>query len=348
MQDIHAVLSFELLRLGGSTITLGGVVTAIVIVSLAALVAALISGTLRRIRMKHGRRAAALYVVEKISTYGLIVIGVIAGLSTMGLNLSSLAVFAGALGVGVGLGLQGVVKEFVSGLFLIFDRMLNVGDYVELESGIRGVVTEIGTRATRIRTNDNINILVPNSRLIDNAVTNWTLKGDTRRIHIPFSVAYGADREKVRDAVIEAARNVPFTLPEDDTHKTQVWLVRFGDSSLDFELLVWPTLEAVKRPAAMQAAYTWAIAEALDHAGIEIPFPQMDLRLRSLFGHEGDGALEALGLQRAPPPKRKPARSSRGGGNDAADDLLKHAEREAQAEAAERVEDAPPSASGDR
>jgi small-conductance mechanosensitive channel len=185
-------------------------------------------------------------------------------------------------------------------------------------------VVEIGPRATRIRTNDNINVLVPNSHLIEKPVTNWTLKGDTRRIHIPFSVAYGADRACVRDAVLKAARESPFTLPETDLRKSQVWLVGFGESGLDFELLVWPTKDAVKRPAAMHAAYTWAIADALDAAGIEIPFPQTDLRIRSILGREGDEALEALGL-RAPKPRREaesveatPAPAV----NDAAEDVM--------------------------
>ena len=206
--------------------------------------------------------------------------------------------------------------------------MVSVGDYVELENGTRGAIAEIGPRATRIRTNDNVNVIIPNSHLIEGPVTNWTLKGDTRRIHIPFSVAYGADRGEVREAILAAASASPFTLPETELRKSQVWLVGFGDSSLNFELLVWPTQEAVKRPAAMHAAYTWAIADALDAAGIEIPFPQTDLRIRSILGREGDDALKALGLgatcrRRRPAPRPQAARRSRRPVNDAAADLLK-------------------------
>lgn len=127
-------------------------------------------------------------------------------------------------------------------------------------------------------------------------VTNWTLKGDTRRIPIPFPVAYGADHGGVRDAVLAAARDFPFTLLETEGRTSQIWMVGFGDSSRNFELLVWPTREAVKRPAAVHAAYTWEIADALDAAGVEIPFPQTDLRIRSILGREGDDALSALGL----------------------------------------------------
>lgn len=325
LPDVDTLESARILNLGGISLTLGGLITAAVFILGALLLARIVTHTLQRLRDRSPQRqTAALYLLEKLAGYGIIIAGIMMGLSAAGLNLSSLAVFAGAIGIGVGLGLQGVVKEFVSGLFLIFDRMVSIGDYVELEDGARGSVVEIGPRATRIRTNDNINVLVPNSHLIEKPVTNWTLKGDTRRIHIPFSVAYGADRACVRDAVLKAARESPFTLPETDQRKSQVWLVGFGESGLDFELLVWPTKDAVKRPAAMHAAYTWAIADALDAAGIEIPFPQTDLRIRSILGREGDEALEALGL-RIPPPRQPdslvepPAPPSV---NDAAEDVM--------------------------
>lgn len=326
MIDLERIEQAQILRIGTVSVSLTGVAVGLAIFVVAWLIARIVGRMLGRARERSPQKStAALYLLEKLTTYGLIIIGAVAGLSAAGLNLSSLAVFAGAIGIGVGLGLQGVVKEFVSGIFLIFDRMVSVGDYVELEGGVRGAVTEIGPRATRIRTNDNINIIVPNSALIEDRVTNWTLKGDTRRIHIPFSVAYGADRGQVRDVVLEAARASPFTLPETEARKSQVWLVGFGESGLDFELLVWPRQEAVKRPAAMHAAYTWLIADALDAAGIEIPFPQTDLRIRSVFGREGDDALWALGLEGAArrgtpstaPPSSAPAP------NDAAHDLLK-------------------------
>jgi len=295
--DVDRLEGARLFSLGGSSITLGGAVSGAVIIVVAFILAKILGRILCRVRERSPQKTtAALYVLEKLVVYGLIVFGVISGLSAAGLNLSSLTVFAGAIGIGIGLGLQGVVKEFVSGLFLIFDRMVSVGDYVELETGVRGAIMEIGPRATRIRTNDNVNIIVPNSAFIEDRVTNWTLKGDTRRIHVPFSVAYGADRGRVRDAVLAAARASPFTLPETEARKSQVWLVAFGERGLDFELLVWPTRAAVKRPAGMHAAYTWLIADALDAAGIEVPFPQTDVRLRSLFGREGEDAIEALGL----------------------------------------------------
>jgi small-conductance mechanosensitive channel len=317
--QITELPNVALLTIGDATVTLGGVVASVALM-LAFMAAAWIAGSaLKRIRQRTREGSGALYLTEKLLSYGLVVIGITVGLSTLGLDLTSLAVFAGALGIGLGLGLQGIVKEFVSGLVLISDRAVHIGDYVELPDGTRGVVQEIGPRATRIRNNDNVYLLVPNSTLIENTMINWTLRGHTRRIHVPFQVAFGADKEKVRDAVLAAAHDVPFTLPDTQTQKTQVWMTGFGESALSFELVVWPTLEAVKRPKAMNAAYTWAIDDALRKACIELPYPQRDIRIRSFFGREGQDALEALNLERAPEPTQPVALPTT---NDAAEDLM--------------------------
>lgn len=331
-QDLAALEHLDklvLFSIGKTPVTTGGLIAALLTIVVALAAARLVGLALQRARARVTRGGAGLYIVEKLTTYGLVVFGAIAGVSTLGVDLSSLAVFGGALGVGVGLGLQGVVKEFVSGIVLIFDESLRVGDYIELESGQRGVIHEIGARATRIRNNDSVDILIPNSQLIQGTVTNWTLRGHTRRIRIPFRAAYGVDKEKVRDAVLEAALAVPFTLPDSGAFRTQVWLVGFGESGLNFELVVWPRLEAVKRPNAMQAAYTWAIDDALRKAGIEAPFPQQDLRIRSLFGEEGDAARRTLGLQAGSATAAR-SRKVRPSSNDAVEDLLRPLDEDEQ------------------
>lgn len=319
------ITSFRLVSVGGTPITVGGVLAALVMVIAAVVLARLVRKALERLRGRAGINVGSVYIVEKLVSYGLILAGVFAALTTLGLNLTSFAVFAGAIGVGVGLGLQGVVREFVSGLVIIFDRHTNVGDFIELEGDARGLIREIGPRATRIRNNDGVDIILPNSKLIENRVINWTLKGETRRIHVPFSVGYGCDKSVVREAVLAAARAVPFTLPDTETRRNQVWLTGFGDSAMNFELVVWPTLDAVKRPAAMQAAYLWAIDDALRTAEVEIPFPQLDLRLRNLFGHEGEEALSVLGLKGQPHLAATPG----GSPNDAAETLQTEAENAA-------------------
>ena len=187
MNNLDRFADTRILSFGNLNVTLGGLVTGAIVLLVSLVLARLVSRTLRRVRERASYRASgALYLLEKLAGYGIVIVGVVAGLSAAGLNLSSLALFAGAIGIGIGLGLQGVVKEFVSGLFLIFDRMVSVGDLIELDDGVRGAIVEIGPRASRLRTNDNVNIIVPNSKLIEDRVTNWTLRGDTRRIHVPF------------------------------------------------------------------------------------------------------------------------------------------------------------------
>jgi small-conductance mechanosensitive channel len=311
---------FELVKLGKASVTVGGLAAAVLIVAVALIAARLTSAGLQRLRARAVGAAASLYVVEKVVTYGLVIIGFVAGLSTMGLDLTSLAVFAGALGVGVGLGLQGMVKDFASGISLVFERLVAVGDFVELPGGQRGVVHEVGPRATRIRTNDSTDLIVPNSVLVNDLVINWTLRNTNRRIRVPFVTAFGVDKQKVREAVLKAAKSVPFTSADDAVRRTQVWLVGYGEHALKFELIVWPTVEAVRRPAAIFAAYTWAIDDALREAGIEIPYPQRDIRVRGLFGEEGEDALTSLKLE--PAARRRKAKAAKpGSNNDAALDL---------------------------
>lgn len=255
---------------------------------------------LDRLRRRFTAGAPMIYIVEQLGGYAIIVIGLLAGVHALGVELSSLTVFAGAIGVGAGLGMQGVVKEFVSGVVLIFDPSVQVGDYIEVADGVRGEVVEIGPRATRLRTNDDLHVIIPNSELMGGRVINWTFNEESRRFHIPFTVAEQTDRALVRKVVLAAACALPVTRPDDDLHKTQVWLTGFSGAGLDFDLVVWPTAESSRHPRAMHAAYTWAIHEALEAAGIENANDQIDLTLRNLFGREGDAALRALNLTDRP------------------------------------------------
>jgi small-conductance mechanosensitive channel len=265
-------LETTLFTLDGRPVTLVGLLTPFVILLATWALTRLLAGIFRRLQAKDTKaHDFAWYGLSQVLRYGVIVAGVLAAASAAGIDLTSLSVFAGALGVGVGLGLQDIVKNFVNGLILLFDGTMEVGDYVELEDGTRGTVTAIGPRATTIRTGDNVDILIPNSALLAGRLTNWTRNDKARRIRIPFEVAEDVDKEKVREAAIEAARAVPLTRPESEEFRTQVWLTGYGEDSLKFELAVWPTLDAVKRPSSMTAAYRWAIDDALRRHNIPLP-----------------------------------------------------------------------------
>ena len=288
-----------LVELGGVALTPAGLVGAAVVFVLAWAVSWAVRRGLDRFARRPGAadRHAALYTVGRVVHYLLLVVAVLVALEVIGVPASRFAVFAGAIGVGLGFGLQAIFNNFLSGLILLFDGSLKVGDFVELESGVHGEVADITIRATRITTNDNIDILVPNAEFVSGRVVNWTHREVSRRLRIPFGVAYGSDKEQVKQAALEAAAAVPFTLAQDGPRRPQVWLVGFGDSSLDFELVVWLTAEATKRPSAVKAAYNWELETALARHGLEIPFPQRDLHLRSAFGLAGDEALASLGRQ---------------------------------------------------
>lgn len=212
---------------------------------------------------------------------GTLFFATVIALNAVGVDLTALAVFSGAVGVGIGFGLQAIFSNLMSGVIMLLEGSISVGDFVELESGVTGEVKEINTRATLITTNDRVDILVPNSQFINSTVTNWTLREKHRRTRIPFGVAYGTDKELVKKAALEAAASLQHELTGTDARPAQVWLVGFGESSLDFELVLWLHPDAVKRPAAITAEYNWAIETALRKYNIEIPFPQRDLHIRS-------------------------------------------------------------------
>ncbi len=321
------MLDQELLRIGGTPITLWSLIAPLLVATATLVIAGFLASLFRRLHSKAPpSRATLVYVSGQLLRYLVLFGGLFLAISVAGLDLTSLSIFAGALGVGIGLGLQDIVKNFVYGLLLLFERSVEVGDFIELEDGTAGQVVAIGPRATTINTNDNVDILVPNAMLLSGALTNWTRNRGTRRVHVPFSVAYGSDKEKVKDAALEAARSVPFTIEAEGRQRTQVWLTGFGDSALEFELVVWPSLEAVKRPGSMMAAYRWALDDALRRHGLEIPFPQRDIRVRTLFGREGADAFETLSAPReagSGRPVPAPDRSR----NDAAEDIQSEAAR---------------------
>lgn len=322
MTKPNEILSREIFSIGSAGISLQSITSAAIIIAASFLAVWLIRYLIGRAQKRLGEnRASTLYVGGQVARYLIVVGAIAAAISALGVDLSALSLFAGALGVGIGLGLQDVVKNFVCGLILLFDGSIEIGDFVELDEGAAGLVVAIGPRATTLKTNDNVDVLVPNANLLGGRMKNWTRDRASRRIHIPFPVAYGSDKELVRLAALEAAAAVPFTLPDAPNRKAQVWLTGFGDSALNFELVVWPDLEAVKRPGSMMAAYHWALDDALRSHGIEVPFPQSELRLRSYYGAEGRAAIDLIAGKGNQPLPENPKAPKMVSVNDAAQDV---------------------------
>jgi small-conductance mechanosensitive channel len=211
----------------------------------------------------------------------MLLLGGIVALETLGVSVGALTAFGAALGVGLGFGLQDIAKNFVSGLILLVERPIQVGDRIEL-GNVSGDVVEIRTRATVIRTNDDVHLIIPNSKFISDTVTNRSFGHPRVRYRIPIGVGYGSDPREVEQALIEAARGVDGVLPEPPP---SVLFHEFGESALSFELLCW-TSKMLHRPGAFRSELNFAIHAALKARGIEIPFPQRDLHIRSAQGLE--------------------------------------------------------------
>jgi small-conductance mechanosensitive channel len=226
--------------------------------------------------------------ITRLTHYAVIVVGVMVAATAAGLDFSRVNLIVGALGVGIGFGLQNVVNNFVSGLILLFERPIRVGDRVQLNQ-LSGVVTDIGMRASVVRTWQGADVIVPNANLISSEVINWTFSDDNHRMDVAVGVAYGTDPQ----AVIDLLESVAVKHPEVHHDPAPVALfLGFGDSSLDFELRAWAGTDFVQVASDLRVA----VNAALLGASIEIPFPQRDVHLRSV-----DSAVSGAAARTAPP-----------------------------------------------
>jgi potassium efflux system protein len=246
----------------------------VVLVVVAARIAGHVVGArlLARTAMDRGLQ----YAIGRMTYYAVLIVGLMIAFQTSGIQIGSLTVVLGALGVGIGFGLQNVINNFVSGLILLAERPVQVGDWIEV-GGKEGRVERIGARSTTIVTNDNISIIVPNADLITNSIVNWSHGDPTVRIRIPVGVAYGSDLDAVRAALLEVAAANHAVLP---APAPRVHFVGFGDSALELELAVW-TRDVLDQQRRFRSDLNFAIDAAFRARRIQIPFPQRDVHLKS-------------------------------------------------------------------
>ena len=222
-------------------------------------------------------------MLANLGYYFLVAITFVFGLKSVGIDLSSLTILVGALSVGIGFGLQNIVSNFISGIILIFEKSIQVGHIIEIGTGLRGKVTQINMRSSVITTFDNIDIIIPNSTLIQNNVINLTFSDDIRRLNVPFGVAYGSDIDEVIKTILDSLRNSDLiylrNLPE---KAAKVRMTAMSASSIDFELLVWisenPDENGVG--SSNMSDFLIFVYKTLQENNIEIPFPQMDVHLK--------------------------------------------------------------------
>lgn len=278
------IFNKSLFSIGDVPVTSIDVIRALLIILIAYLFSRVARNILARLSESDEDKTSPInYTLGRLLHYLVIFIGLVVALASIGLNFTNLAIVAGALSVGIGFGLQSIVNNFVSGIIVLFEQNIKVGDFVELDSGMKGVVKDIHVRSTVITTFENLDIIVPNSELVTAKVINYTMNEPMFRMHIPFGVAYGTDKTLVEKAGLEAARNVEVTYDDGAQRRPQVWLTGFGESTLDFELIVWVVKkkESTASPGSWKALFCWEIESALRKYKIKIPFPQRDLHLRS-------------------------------------------------------------------
>ncbi len=345
--EIDDLLATEPLGHFGIGLSIGELLSAVV----ALLVTLVISGLARRGFKRYGAHRpdanqAALYTISRVVHYLLLTLGALIALQLAGIPLSQFAVFTGAIGVGLGFGLQAIFSNFISGLILLFDRSLKVGDFVELDDSMRGVVRAIDIRSTLITTNDNIDVLVPNSEFVSKRLVNWTHGSVNRRIRIAFSAGYDVDKELVKKAALEAAAQVPFTLATDGRHRPQVWLSGFGETAVDYILAVWLTEDAARRNTSIRAAYLWELDTALRKYGINNPVPEQNLNIRTVASSPGNAsiasatptaAIAASATDADTPPVLGTAERELLSRNDAKEEARQEIEEDAQHRAEEKA-----------
>lgn len=276
-QQIREFLNVPLMTIGNTQVTLWVIVYFIVLVFILLYVTAklrkwVVYQLLANSKIDLGVRVAA----GTIFRYLILTIGFIIVLQTVGIDLSTLTILAGALGIGIGFGLQNITNNLVSGIIILFERPIKVGDRIEVGE-VSGDVVKISMRSTTILTNDNISIIVPNSDFISSTVINWSHIDRNIRLNIPVSVSYKEEPKKVKKILQEVALENEGVLKEP---KPDVLFDEFGDSALIFNLRVW-TSKYINRPGVLRSQLYYSIFEKFKEHGIEIPFPQRDIHLKS-------------------------------------------------------------------
>jgi small-conductance mechanosensitive channel len=275
-RSLEDVIFTPFITRGSTEISIYKVLQVIVFVSIIVLLAR----TSRRVLLNQILSKTPLdlgiqHAVATFTQYLVLAFGFLVGLPTVGINLSALSFLAGAVGVGVGFGLQNITNNFISGIIILFERPIKIGDRIEV-GDVNGDVVHIAARSTTVRTNDNIAIIIPNSSFISSNVINWS-HGDSKvRFRVPVQVAYDSDIRMVERLLLEVARDNENVLEDPPP---RVIFKEFGESALKFELRVWSS-RLLHRRGVLISQLNFSIFEKFKEHGVQIPYPQRDLHLK--------------------------------------------------------------------
>jgi small-conductance mechanosensitive channel len=235
----------------------------------------------KRVFPRYGLDIGVSQAIATIIRYIILILGLFIIFQTTGIDLSAIGLLIGALGVGIGFGLQSITNNFISGIIILFERPVKVGDRIELDN-LAGNIVDISARATTVLTNDNIAVIVPNSDFINMRVINWSHNDKNVRLRFPVGVSYKENPETIKKLLLEVAYSNPGVL---NTPGPDVLFDSYGDSSLNFNLSVW-TQDYFDRPNILKSELYYAIFRKFKENNIEIPFPQRDIHLKSGFLQE--------------------------------------------------------------
>lgn len=278
LKKINSYLQYPLLELGEMTITPWLIIYVVVgIFLLFYLTRRLKNLLVNHLLLRYTSELGIRQAIGSIVRYILVFLGLLIIFQTAGINLSALMVLAGALGVGIGFGLQHITNNFVSGIIILFERPIKVGDRIEVGT-THGRVTDISARATTILTNDNVSIIVPNSEFMQSKVINWSHSDYRIRFRIPVDVAYGSDVDRVISLLKEVGSEDPDVLQDPPP---AVRLKSFGDNGIHFELLLW-TVEAIHNRGRFTSGINVRIIKKFTKHGLQIPFPQRDVYIKQI------------------------------------------------------------------
>jgi len=274
---IIRLCSFTILRVGTAHLTLLLLIKAAFVFVIFVYVSTLMRTYLSfKVYPSIGVDTGLAYALNTFLKYVFFAIAFIVTLYAVGISPGILMVFAGAAGIGIGLGLQGVAANLISGLTIVFGRRVRKGDWVNVADTM-GVVTDIFLHSTKVLTRDNVEYLIPNSQILSNTMVNYTLSSPTIRLSIPVGITYNADPLKAEAIFIEAAKKHPELI---EHHEPEVRFTGYGDNAINFEVLVWIDIRKTARRKARSLLY-FTVFEMLREAGIEIPYPQRDIHIRS-------------------------------------------------------------------
>jgi len=277
-EDIINFLKIPVFSLGDTQVTLWTILYLIIVLWLLFYITSKLNNIIvYKILAKSKIDLGVRIAVGTILRYSILTVGLIILLQTVGINLSSITILLGALGVGIGFGLQNITNNFVSGLIILFERPIKVGDRIEV-AGVAGDVIKISMRATTIVTNDNISIIVPNSEFISSTVINWSHTDRKVRFNYPVGVSYKEDPEKVKKVLLEVAQDNQGVMKDP---KPDVLFTEYADSALMFNLRVW-TSEYIDRPGVLKSQLYFEIFKRFKENGIEIPYPQRDIHIKEM------------------------------------------------------------------